>query len=56
MRDADLADYAHRDLPFDQLVEAAQPVRTPAHHPLFQTMLTLRNTPPATLDLPHVRA
>ncbi|MEU7717517.1 amino acid adenylation domain-containing protein [Streptomyces tibetensis] len=56
VRDADLVDYAHQDIGFDQVVEATQPVRSPAYHPLFQTMLSLRNTPPATLRLPGVRA
>ncbi|MEU5534710.1 amino acid adenylation domain-containing protein [Streptomyces sp. NPDC020362] len=56
VRDADLADYAQQDIGFDQVVEATRPARSPAHHPLFQTMLSLRNTPPATLRLPGVRA
>ncbi|HZF89585.1 amino acid adenylation domain-containing protein [Streptomyces sp.] len=56
VRDADLADYAHQDVGFDQVVEATRPARSPAHHPLFQTMLSLRNTSAATLRLPGVRA
>ncbi|MEV7603795.1 amino acid adenylation domain-containing protein, partial [Kitasatospora sp. NPDC089797] len=41
-----------QDLPFDQLVEALNPTRTPHRHPLFQTILTLNNTtaPGAELD------
>ncbi|HEX5404768.1 MAG TPA: amino acid adenylation domain-containing protein, partial [Pseudonocardiaceae bacterium] len=39
VRDADLAVFDHQDLPFDLLVEAVNPTRSTAHHPLFQVML-----------------
>jgi amino acid adenylation domain-containing protein len=40
-----LGGYEHQDLPFDQVVEALQPVRSTSHGPVFQAMLNLHNTP-----------
>ncbi|MGY4275178.1 non-ribosomal peptide synthase/polyketide synthase [Streptomyces sp. M18.1] len=57
-RRTDLAAYAHQDLPFERLVEALNPVRTLAHHPLFQVMLILSTAdtdPDASLALPGLR-
>ncbi|MEO3869998.1 amino acid adenylation domain-containing protein [Nonomuraea sp. B12E4] len=39
VRRTDLAAFDHADVPFDQVVQAVAPVRSPAWHPLFQVMV-----------------
>ncbi|NKX87503.1 non-ribosomal peptide synthetase [Nocardia coubleae] len=54
-RDVDLQAFAHADLPFERLVEALNPQRSTARHPLFQVMLSFRNLPEASFELPGLR-
>ncbi|CAL9608323.1 Dimodular nonribosomal peptide synthase [Nocardiopsis dassonvillei] len=54
VREADLAAFDHQELPFDRVVEAVAPRRSVRHHPLFQVMLVLQNTPGGGMAMPGV--
>ncbi|MFE7676811.1 amino acid adenylation domain-containing protein, partial [Streptomyces albidoflavus] len=51
-----LAAYAHQDLPFEHLVEAINPPRSSARHPIFQVMFALQSEGEPRLDLPGLDA
>ncbi|MGY5127199.1 amino acid adenylation domain-containing protein [Streptomyces nigrescens] len=55
VRTTDLDAFAHQEVPFEQVVEAVNPPRSLAGHPVFQVMLAFQDTPPVEFDLPGLR-
>ncbi|MGK8511822.1 amino acid adenylation domain-containing protein [Nocardia asiatica] len=51
-KERDLAAFSHAELPFERLVEVLDPVRSQAHHPLFQVALFFQNMNQVELELP----
>ncbi|HEX7335226.1 MAG TPA: amino acid adenylation domain-containing protein [Pyrinomonadaceae bacterium] len=52
VRKVSLEAYAHQEVPFDRVVDAASRERTLKYSPLFQVKLILENTPAAALEVP----
>jgi thioesterase domain-containing protein len=50
-----LAAQQHQDIPFEQVVELAKPVRSLAHSPLFQVMFAWQNASEGSLELPGLQ-
>ncbi|MEU7765421.1 amino acid adenylation domain-containing protein [Nocardia sp. NPDC049190] len=55
-KETDLAAFSHAELPFERLVEVLDPVRTQAHHPLFQVALFFQNLATPQVRLPGLSA
>ncbi|MXP19851.1 amino acid adenylation domain-containing protein [Gordonia sp. HNM0687] len=51
VRDTDLDAFDRADIPFDRLVDLINPVRSAAHHPLFQVGFSYQNMAPTHLTL-----
>ncbi|WP_433524686.1 non-ribosomal peptide synthase/polyketide synthase [Nocardia pseudovaccinii] len=54
VRETDLAAFGHAELPFEQLVDAINPPRSQARHPLFQVMLAFDNAADIAFELPDL--
>ncbi|WP_405776078.1 amino acid adenylation domain-containing protein [Streptomyces sp. NBC_00859] len=56
VREVDLSAFENQDVPFERLVEALNPARHAARHPLFQVLVQLEDLGEAHLELPGVEA
>jgi len=48
--------YANQDIPFEELVQELQPLRSLSHNPLFQVTFALQNSPTSLLKLTGMTA
>ncbi|MGV9408970.1 amino acid adenylation domain-containing protein [Nocardia sp. NPDC003693] len=51
-RTRDLANFAHSEVPFELVVDAVDPVRSPGRHPLYQVGFAFQNFTQAALSMP----
>jgi amino acid adenylation domain-containing protein len=56
MRDRALNIFQHADLPFDQIVDALNPARSPGVHPLFQTVIAYQTAPTKVFAFSDIQA
>ncbi|WP_330250531.1 non-ribosomal peptide synthase/polyketide synthase [Nocardia sp. NBC_00565] len=54
VRETDLGAFGHAELPFEQLVDAINPPRSQARHPLFQVLLAFDNAADIRFELPDL--
>ncbi|MGH3486992.1 MAG: amino acid adenylation domain-containing protein [Actinopolymorphaceae bacterium] len=54
VRRCDLAAFDHQDVPFERIVDAVNPARSAARHPLFQVLLVHQQEAGESFDLPGV--
>lgn len=54
VKETNLEAYDHQEIPFEKIVEAVNPERSAARHPLFQIMLILQSTPEPSIDFPKM--
>lgn len=55
IRRTDLTALSRQDIPFERVVDAVAPVRSLAHHPVFQVMLAFQRSTYVTWELPGLR-